>query len=536
METSGLTIQWAAGQALLTLGLLIAYLAMPACTAHTSSTVLNDAMATAVAVEAPVIRSSGGSLRLDLDVLSSGPSGAPVFSYRGVMGTAPTLRIHPGDALYITLHNRLPWANFTANAVNIHFHGFDVSPNAPQDDVTTMLASPGQTLRYVLRVPKSQQPGLYWYHPHSHGEAYWQVTSGMSGAIIVEGLEQRLTELSGLRQRLFIFRDVQDHPNIFGVPWYARKQTVAIEIAAARTHGITQYQPTDPDDVSSGGSCMPERYMHVTIEGTQAGTISIAPGEKQLLRILNASASRVFDIAVDGGRLGLVAVDGYPISAYPGTPHVAWVKHVVVPPAGRVEFLVVGQDHETVLRSRCYDSGPAGDRDPAVVLARLVPENVAPNSRDASGASSGHVPRLNVTRVDAGAPVTSRVVIFTEDGNGYYIDRRAFEMKAMEPIMTVHSGTLERWSVVNETNEVHAFHIHQIHFVLLAVNGEPVSPRYWADTALIPPQRHLGNKTVPGRVTLLMDFRSPAIRGVFPFHCHMLDHEDGGMMALVAVK
>jgi len=482
----------------------------------------------------PAMQSVGGRLLLTLDAVMEFPSGAPAFAYNGMIGVAPTLRMKQGDAILLTLHNRLPPTNFTPNAVNVHFHGLDVSPNTAQDEVVTTLANPGQTIHYALEIPATQQPGLYWYHTHSHGEAYWQATSGMSGAILVEPATHHASDFAAIPQNILILRDVQDHPNIIGVPWYARKGTVALEMAAARQHGITQYHPADPDDVDSGGPCSAERYMHVTIEGTHDGVLQSAPGQRQLLRVLNASGGRIFDLAVDGERLGLVGIDGYPLNAYPGTPSVVWVDHFVLPPGGRAEFLVTGQGKEAYLRSRCYNSGPVGDRDPALILARLVPVARLRTSAGSSVAAESTEPPSG-DPITVQAPAVQRLVTFSEDAAGYYINHQSFDMKSMKPMFVVRSGTMERWVIENDTDEVHAFHIHQVHFVVDDVNGRPLTLRYWQDTAIVPPQRHIGRNTIPGRITALIDFRSPLIKGTFPFHCHMLDHEDGGMMALVKV-
>jgi FtsP/CotA-like multicopper oxidase with cupredoxin domain len=104
------------------------------------------------------------------------------------------------------------------------------------------------------------------------------------------------------------------------------------------------------------------------------------------------------------------------------------------------------------------------------------------------------------------------------------------------PAIVARSGTLEEWTIRNDTDEVHDFHIHQVHFVVEALNGEQIHPRTWRDTVLVPAQRRQGTRSsLPGTARILVDFRNPAIRGTFVFHCHMLDHEDGGMMATIKV-
>lgn len=481
---------------------------------------------------APILFSREGQLSALLDAVAVPPNYEPAFSYNG-SPLSPTLELRPGDTLFITLHNGLPHASFTSNAVNLHFHGLQVSPNAPQDDVLTMLAKPGQTLHYEVHIPTTQQPGLYWYHPHSHGEAYWQVTSGMSGAIIVEGLTSRFPQLHHMRQRLLIVRDRQIVPDIMSIPWYARPGTISLEEAAQRKAGVKKPMLTDPDDAGPNRACAREPNLQLTIEGTGDGSVSISPGEHQLFGVLNASAGRVLNLVVDGEKLGLVAIDGYPIAAYPGTPHVAWLDHIVLPPGGRAEFIVTGQIHESDLRTQCYNSGTAGDRNPAEILARLVPSQDRKVKSSVIDADLGvlHYPAV----MSPGAPVRTRHIILSEDASGFYINGQRFNMAQMRPMMTIRDGTLEKWVVENITDEVHAFHIHQVHFVVESINGSQEPLRLWRDTVLIPPQRYVGKKSVPSRIVLLVDFRSPFIKGEFPFHCHMLDHEDGGMMALVRV-
>ena len=103
------------------------------------------------------------------------------------------------------------------------------------------------------------------------------------------------------------------------------------------------------------------------------------------------------------------------------------------------------------------------------------------------------------------------------------------------PAVVARAGTLEEWTVLNDTDEVHDFHIHQVHFLVESIDGVKTYPREWRDTVLVPVQSRRGTNAAPGIVRLLVDFRNPAIRGTFVFHCHMLDHEDGGMMATLKV-
>ncbi len=151
----------------------------------------------------PEIRAQRGVVSFDLDAAIEPATNAPAFVYRGQAGVAPTIRASPGDELRVRLHNHLPAGTDAPNEVNLHFHGLSVSPNAPSDDAMR-LARPGETIAYDVRIPRARPPGLYWYHPHAHGQTYWQITSGMSGALIVEGLQRHLPALAGLRERVIV--------------------------------------------------------------------------------------------------------------------------------------------------------------------------------------------------------------------------------------------------------------------------------------------------------------------------------------------
>jgi FtsP/CotA-like multicopper oxidase with cupredoxin domain len=101
------------------------------------------------------------------------------------------------------------------------------------------------------------------------------------------------------------------------------------------------------------------------------------------------------------------------------------------------------------------------------------------------------------------------------------------------PAITTTVGAVEDWNVENRTGETHAFHIHQIHFLFMAVNGVAQADPQLRDTVVVPAWS--GTGPYPS-VSLRMDFRDPEIAGTFVFHCHVLDHEDAGMMQKIQVN
>jgi FtsP/CotA-like multicopper oxidase with cupredoxin domain len=110
--------------------------------------------------------------------------------------------------------------------------------------------------------------------------------------------------------------------------------------------------------------------------------------------------------------------------------------------------------------------------------------------------------------------------------------QKTFDAKNPPAIIT-KIGAVEDWTIANTSAEPHAFHIHQVHFLVMALNGQKVKTPRLVDTVTVPPWT--GTGPYPS-VTVRMDFRDPNIAGKFVYHCHILDHEDGGMMATIEVK
>ncbi|HEX4014912.1 MAG TPA: multicopper oxidase family protein [Candidatus Cybelea sp.] len=463
---------------------------------------------------APAVRARNGVAAADLRVTVNPSTGLPAFEFGGKIGVAPTFDVSPGDRIVIRLHNALTGGGMQ-NDINLHFHGMSVSPRAPGDDVLTMMASPGETLHYDVLVPKNQQPGLYWYHPHIHGETNYQVgLAGMSGAIVVEGLSQSDLSLAKMKERIIIVRDVQDGPG-----------------------SRVANRPKPMDEDQNAHPCGPDQGVHLTTNNVVRPTIRIAPGESQFFRVVNATGHRHLVLQVDGQQLQVVAIDGYALNVNPGDPPVMNVNRYVIPVAGRVEFVVTGPASGTSeLRTLCYNSGPGGDPDPPEILADIR----APDRSDARDepAAGPMLPRLGTATVKplvVPKATTQRLVRLTEDANGFYINGQAFQPDA-RAMFSPKDGTVEQWTVLNLTQEVHDFHMHQVHFLVQSINDAPVTDPHWADTIVVPPRIPGANGTFkPGSVVVLADFRSPAIRGMSLFHCHILDHEDAGMMAKMQI-
>ena len=475
---------------------------------------------TVVLPEPPQLRAKSRVVSVTLHAVNE--NGRDAFAFNGKT-VAPVIRASPGDILKIIYINDLPAKSAETCAVNpcmdmtnLHFHGLSVSPDAPQDDVLTMLAKPGQALHYSVRIPRDHPPGLFWYHTHPHGESHRQVLDGMSGAIVVEGMERYVPEVQRLRERVMVVRgrSIEHDPN-------AAALMRDIEIPAKKCGGEAE--------------TVEEIF---TVNGALRPRIEIAPQERQFWRIVNASADRYLDLQLDGQPFEIVALDGMPL-AYRDPKHPTRVTdHLLVAPAGRLEAIVTGPPAGTqrALRTLCVNTGPVGDPNPEMVLADLVPPpsdrpNLAqPSSdltRDQAPATDNRPPvykPMDVEQLKKTAP--DFIVTFTEDKNGFYINGRKFAADA-GPMTSVRVGTYQHWRIVNATAELHPFHIHQVHFFAYAQNDVPLPHPAWLDTVNVP---------YGGSVDVILDFTDPVIKGMSLFHCHLLNHEDKGMMAKILFK
>jgi suppressor of ftsI len=442
-------------------------------------------------------------------------AGHNAFAYAGKT-VPPLIRVLPGGVIRLRYVNHLPSKSDEdcatgrcGNMTNLHFHGLHVSPKRPQDDVLTMMSEPGQTLDYKVVIPSHSPPGLYWYHTHPHGESARQDLDGMSGAIVVEGIDRYYPELRQMRERVLILRDYDiEHRDAA-----TREQVVrSVEIPASNCGTATEQKP--------------ERVF--TANGEIRPLVPIDPGERQFWRIVNTSPDRYVDLQLSGEPLEIVAMDGMPLSYHNRQRTTRKVDHVLVPPAGRVEAIVTGPSsglHAT-LSTRCVDTGADGDSNPAMVIADVGSVHADSQTRTtpstAGRAVYKELPIRAIRQLESTKP--DFIVTFTEDKNGFYINGRKFSMND-QPMLRVRVGSMQHWRVVNSTSEVHPFHIHQVHFLAYAENGVQSKFPEWLDTVNVP----YGN----GTVDLIMDFTDPIIRGISVFHCHLLSHEDKGMMAKI---
>ena len=520
------------------------------------------------------LRSKNGVLEVDLTVTNSkAANGSTRYCYTDPnRQESPTLRVNPGDLVVIHLKNSLRDLHsadadqslthhaHTSNAActsgmmspvstNLHFHGLTIPAVCHQDDVMKTSIQPGDVpFEYRFRIPQDEPPGLYWYHPHIHGFSKEQLLGGASGALIVEGIERVKREVAGLPERVFIIRD-QDLVNPDAPP--SKSEPVVPKFMIDR----------DGDAANNGtGFGKPAKdlsinYVPVPYPDYPPGVIEMKPGERQLWRVLNASAITYLNLAVIFGHtpqpLGLVAMDGVPINqnVAPGES-ISTQSHLVVPPGARVEFIVQGppEGGSGLLVTRTVDTGPGGENDPNRALAKILPIPAAGEPRSTLQASPAPLPAAQ-TQAWLGdvAPVRVRRLYFSEklaDPNDptsaieFYLTvdgqtPKMFDMKSDIPNIVAQQGTVEDWIIENRSSELHAFHIHQLHFLLLHYMGVAVQENFLRDTVNVP--YYNGHSLTYPSIRIRMDFRDPNTVGIFPYHCHLLEHEDKGMMGSIQV-
>jgi FtsP/CotA-like multicopper oxidase with cupredoxin domain len=496
----------------------------------------------------PSLSSQNGVLALAL-TMRNAPDSAGFTHYcldyasSGGMVEAPTLRLNPGDTLAIDFTNQLnvpvpakaslkyPMSRMrhaseppstdpckstvmNFNTTNLHFHGLNVPPVCHQDDVINTLIQPSTTpFHYEIQIPANEPPGLYWYHPHPHGFSALQVNGGASGALIVNGIEKIKPEVTGLTERVFVIRQ----------------------------------QFLDPFSWIPGPYQLTLNYSPATYPKGKSPVIQMKPGEKQFWRVANTTTQGFLTLQVLFGATAqtveVIALDGVPLTSN------RMMTSIEVPPAGRAEFIVTGPPVGVAATfvNAGFDTGPVGNGNPPQILANVVASNGAVQQAvQQLAANVAPMSALPVTQRFSGLaamkPTTQRKLFFSEAALGtnppvnFFITvagqrPRLFSMNEPPNIVT-KVGAVEDWTIENRTSEEHAFHMHQIHFLVVAIDGVAMQNPTMQDTVNVP---YWSGQGPYHSVTMRMDFRDPNIAGTFVFHCHVLFHEDGGMMGKIQV-
>lgn len=439
-------------------------------------------------LEPQVLRSRDGALVVDLTAARNEATIAGrrsrVLTYNGSL-PGPTWHVQPGDRIEVRLRNELD------TATNLHTHGLEVSPEGHSDNPFVSI-DPGDVFEYRFDVPDDHPPGPFWYHPHRHGNVADQLFGGLYGALIVEGDPVPVS-----RERTLIVSDIS--------------LTAGGDVAQASV-----------DDIMMG-----REGDLVLVNGQVRPQLTARPGERERWRIVNACSSRYLRLAVPGQRVDLLGIDSG------REPTTREVQEVLLAPGNRADLLVTMRTGTSELRTLGYNRGGMG-----MMMGGAAPSGPATLALlsvtgDDVGAL-GPIPERPAVPDLRGRPVAvQREIAFTMTmgsmmglGGGMMnvgFDGRAFDMDRVD--QSVNSGTVEEWTITNPTPMDHPFHLHVWPMQLIEAGGQRVTD---------PTRRDVINVAAGSRVRVLVDFARHPGRSVY--HCHILDHEDAGMMANVEVR
>jgi FtsP/CotA-like multicopper oxidase with cupredoxin domain len=441
----------------------------------------------------------------------------------------PTLYVNPGDTL------RIHYVNQLDQETNLHTHGLHVSPLGNSDNVVLIIPA-GASNDYEIRIPSNHPEGLYWYHPHRHGFVDQQIYQGLSGLLVIGRPDGGYKELNGIRQRLLALR----YDYVTG-------------------GAINQNIP-----VTALGVFMDLPHMLFTVNGQLNPTIDIVPGELQAWNVGNISDNGYFYVHLRGTNgapdqpLILIAQDGNP---YSKPVILDPSQRLLIPPGQRYSVLVQGPPAGTYeLAMEQYSDGfflwpnssgsysvgqplatmvSAGRPPPVAFAVRPIPTKLTPPPNQGIGFEP-----LNLQPVDY-----RRNAVFSISSNfNFLINGQQFPNN---PVFQPRLDTVEEWTLLNNSfgnpgssfgGTQHPYHIHVNDFQLQSVFA-PVFPAFNVTT----PQPRFqdiinlpggaldanGNVTFPGQAVVRMKPRD--FLGTYVYHCHRVDHEDAGMMALITI-
>ncbi len=410
-------------------------------------------------VEPQVLASKDGVLNVTLQAMDVENKSTSLLGFNSSI-PGPTLRFKPGDTV------KVAFVNAISEMTNLHVHGLHVSPRDNSDNVFVHV-QPGQTFGYEYQIPEDHPGGTYWYHPHPHGTSANQVGSGLAGAIIIDGELDEVEGVAGLKDRMLVMQG-----------------------------------PFRGD----GGQ------VEMLVNGVANPTLTIAPGETQRWRLVNASANEFLNVQLVGHPLHVIARDGNPLT------EVRTVQNEMIGPGERAEVLIQGGDAGIYeLRSLAFAPDIPAQAQPEMLLATVISGGDAQEPQD--------LPTKLVELEDFGGDEVAerRTIAFQmpDTPPSFAIDGKAFVEDRIDTIVKL--GTTEEWTIRNESGQWHPFHIHVNDFQVMSINGEP-QPVNRHDTTPLPPR---------GEIVIRQRFLD--FTGRFVYHCHVLVHEDNGMMAVIEV-
>lgn len=463
--------------------------------------------------------------------------------------------------------------------VNLHVHGFQ-GPPEEENIFASTLSTPAHACEFTMTIPRTQPVGTYFYHTHAHGMSDDEVSGGLSGMWIVDPDTSQLPL-------------ADDHPIVikYRIPYVATDNFLPSlepmyvqglhDDKAAGTGGPVTFDPFNPppwpstiplrDAAGAMARCGTRSGVAFSVDHSDVpGELTVPAGQPQLLRVLNATGDsplylRVRDASGAPAGLRVVGRDGTPVGGDDTNPLAQYVSmdEATLPPAGRADVLLTLDPGQSVtLYNAPACQAPADevtiDRNVLIVRAGAAAGPPTPVVSQPLVPSQSPAAKLVAYARAHGAQVRRRAFTYTEyivpsgkslDGAYFITETSAANFREHPysavyannhlpaPDVVVKQGSIEEWDLFNTTLETHSFHIHQMSFVALGDRNGPAT----LDTVLVPFGKLLPNHKnptypliAPSRTRILLDFRHVP-RGTFVFHCHMLFHEDRGMMGVIRV-
>jgi FtsP/CotA-like multicopper oxidase with cupredoxin domain len=412
------------------------------------------------------------------------------MTYNGT-ATGPTLRVHPGDTLEVTLVNKL------SEPTSLHTHGLHVSPDGNGDN-PFVTVEPGGSRTYTYEIPADHQAGTFWYHPHAHGMAAEQVAAGLSGAIIVaDDVDTALAAVS--TDRVLVINDPplsQDNPQGTG---------------SDMGSGMSMDMGSGMDMGGSSGPDMMTRMMGRTgprllTNGENGIDLSGSDGKLERAHIVNATASTRLLLTWTGATMMRLAAEGGRL------PSAQAVDSIELAPGERTEVILVpSASGGELMAQRLSNEGIGG--------ATGLPETIARIGAGAGTDIAAIPARLTSSDRDlfaADVVVAEQRVISLDGHMQPTIDGKVFDPNTVN--FTARKGTVEEWVIRNNTPMFHPIHLHAWPFQVKGEQG-------WQDVVTVAPESEQVVRVA------FDDFGGTTV-----IHCHILDHEDTGMMAIVKVE
>ncbi|PBB26674.1 MULTISPECIES: multicopper oxidase family protein [unclassified Mesorhizobium] len=408
----------------------------------------------------------------------------PILAYNGT-SPGPLIEAVEGDRVEITFANRI--AN---EASTIHWHGMPVPADQDGNPMDPVVAGTDRT--YSFDLPEGSA-GSYWYHPHPHGKTAEQVYRGLAGAFVVKPKADPIPAAYG--DTVLVFTDLR----------------------LAADGSLPDNTMTDLMNGRVGD--------HVLVNGQKNPTLTVPFGAKRRFRLYNATNARFLRLSFDGAAMTIIGTDGGLLE----TPVAA--GDILLSPAERLELVVsFNKPGAAALTTQDYDRGWMGPGRPADAGLTLLTVNVSQTEADPVPPLPDRLRPI----AQLGAPAVSRRFVFTETmamnasgmEMGFLINGAAFDMKRIDVV--AKAGQVELWEIVNEADMDHPFHVHGTQFQVIEHErgGNVSKPAYraWKDTVNV-----ARGETV--RLLLRQDRPGPRM-----YHCHILEHEQLGMMGVVDVQ